>query len=266
MKTTFVLIALLIIASCSNDKVPAMYDSKPAPNVMSAMVERKRVAIVNSYAHDTSAFTQGLVVKDGFFYESTGRNGFSSIRKVDIKTGKVVLLENLPSELFGEGMAIIGKQAYMLTWLNQQGLMFDVQTLRQTGTFSYMGEGWGLTTDGTNLYKSNGSNIISVHTTNKFELLKNITVTLNGKPLTNINELEWIRGKIWANIWQTSEIVVINPTTGVVEQVLDLSGLQQEITFASNTDVLNGIAYDSTNAAVYVTGKCWPKVFQITVE
>lgn len=266
MKTILIVFTIFIVLSCANEKQAEMHEPKQLQKSSVAEVNKRTVRIENTFPHDTSAFTQGLVVRNGFFYETTGRNGMSSIRKVEIATGKVLKKEALEAQYFGEGMTVLRGSAYMLTWMNQAGLIYDINTLKQTGRFAYSGEGWGLTTDGKQLFKSNGSNIISVHNPENFQFVRNINVTFNGQPLTNINEMEWIKGKIWANIWQTPQIVVINPTNGIVEEILDLSALQGEIVFAENTDVLNGIAYDDEKDIVYVTGKCWPKVFQVSFE
>lgn len=221
--------------------------------------------VVETYPHDVNAFTQGLVVHDGAFLESTGQYGFSSLRRVSIKTGKIERIEKIDARYFGEGMTVLNGRVYMLTYLNQQGFIFDVKTLRKLGEFSYFGEGWGLTTDGTRLYMSNGTSTISVHDPEGFRVVRSINVTLNGNPVLNLNELEWINGEIWANVWQADRIIRINPETGVVTGVINMTGILPESRRTPTTDVFNGIAWDSARGHIYVTGKNWPNVFQIEV-
>jgi glutamine cyclotransferase len=217
------------------------------------------------FPHDVNAFTQGLVVHDGAFLESTGQYGFSSLRRVAIKTGKVDRIEKIDARYFGEGMTVLNGRIYMLTYLNQQGFIFDASTLRKISEFTYFGEGWGLTTDGSRLYMSNGTSSITVHDPEGFRVVRSISITFNGNPVTNLNELEWVQGEIWANVWQTDKIVRINPETGIVTGIIDVSGILPNAKRTPTTDVFNGIAWDSTNGRIYVTGKNWPSVFQIEI-
>ena len=222
--------------------------------------------VIEKYPHDVSAFTQGLVVYNGVFLESTGQNGQSSIRRVDIRTGKVKKIEHLENRYFGEGMTVLNEAAYMITWLNQTGIVFDAASLKKIDSFSYAGEGWGLTNDGTNLIMSNGSNVLRVIDPKSHTVQRSIAVTMNGSPVSQLNELEWIEGEIWANVWQTDRIVRINPATGHVLGVIDLAGLLPDSERSIATDVLNGIAYNTQTKAIYVTGKNWPYVYQITIQ
>jgi len=237
---------------------------QPTPTVET--VRQYKYRVVRTLPHDPTAFTQGLVVHNGQFVESTGQNGQSSIRIVDISTGKVVKRQSLEAMYFGEGMVVLGKSAYMLTWLNQLGFVFDVKTLKQTGTFRYSGEGWGLTSDGTHFYMSNGSDAITIHDPKDFSVMRTIRVTLNGSPQSKLNELEWIEGEIWANVWRSDIIVRINPTTGKVVGVVNMQGLLSAAEHQYQTDVLNGIAYDAKSKVLYVTGKNWPHVYEVVIE
>ncbi len=222
-------------------------------------------SVVRELPHDTKAFTQGLQVHKGMFYESTGGYGTSSVRKVNIESGKLISIKGLESKYFGEGLAVLGGRVFVLTWLSQVGLIFDDVKLEPTGTFVYSGEGWGLTTDGNDLYMSNGSHVIVKRSGEDGHIIGSVPVTLNGQPVLRLNELEWIEGEIWANVWQTENIVRINPTTGVVNGVISLAGILPDNQRTPQTDVLNGIAYDESKKAIYVTGKNWPHVYQIKV-
>ncbi len=248
----------------TSDRVPeTSTGGKPPstkPRVEARVVEAR---VVETLPHDPRAFTQGLVVHNGAFLESTGQNGQSELRRVNILSGKVLSKTPLGNEYFGEGMTVLNGKAYVLTWLTQRGFVFDVASLTQEDQFVYMGEGWGLTTDGTVLYMSNGTSVISVRDPGDFHLLSTIQVTRNGAPQSALNELEWIDGEIWANVWKTDEIVRIDPRTGAVTMVVDCSGIYPRADRTPQSDVLNGIAFDSTSKAIYVTGKNWPHVFQI---
>lgn len=255
------------LLGCAAEK--PLEEPKSAPEASAPVAPPAReygYQVVNRYPHDVNAFTQGLVVHKGAFLETTGQYGFSSLRRVTIKTGSVDRLEKIDARYFGEGMTVLNGRVYVLTYLNQKGFVFDESTLRKTGEFSYFGEGWGLTTDGVHLYMSNGTSTISVHEPENFRTIRTIGATLNGNPISNLNELEWINGEIWANVWMTDKIVRIDPTTGLVTGVVDMAGLLPPSERTASTDVLNGIAWDSTHARLYVTGKNWPTVFEITVQ
>lgn len=255
----------LTLTCCSTerpvpDDVPRTTTPQASPP---ASFFRDTYRIVRTLPHDTMAFTQGLVVHAGGFVESTGQNGQSSIRLVDIATGKVRRMQRLEDRYFGEGMTVLNGKAYMLTWLTQTGLIFDVSSLKQIGTFAYTGEGWGLTNDGTNLIMSNGTNMLTVLDPTTFRVVRTINVTLDGRAVPMLNELEWVEGEIWANVWRTNEIVCIDPGTGNVRGVIDCTGILPENEMTLATDVMNGIAYDTASKAIYVTGKNWPHVYQI---
>ena len=215
------------------------------------------------YPHDARAFTQGLFYASGFFYESTGLVGQSSIRKVAIKSGKVVRSVKLPASLFGEGIVNWKREIVSLTWRNRIGFRWHIDSFKPRGRFAYQGEGWGLTQDGSNLIMSNGSAELQFLDPDSFAVRKRIQVTLRGQPLGNLNELEWVKGQIYANIWLTNAIVVIDPENGVVERVLDMSTIADMSGRARVDDVLNGIAYDAASNRLWITGKNWPTLFEL---
>jgi len=220
--------------------------------------------IVRSYPHDPSAFTQGLQYVDGVFYEGTGLNGKSSIRKVAIETGKVLQQRSVSAEHFGEGITVFKNDLIELTWQTHVAFVYDKATFQPKKQFSYPGEGWGLTSDGTNLIMSDGSNELRILDPVTFVEKRRIAVTAAGAPLRNLNELEYVKGEIFANIWQTDYVARIAPDTGKVVGYIDLRGLLTASERA-NTDVLNGIAYDAEHDRLFVTGKLWPKVFEIKI-
>lgn len=218
--------------------------------------------IVHTYPHDPGAFTQGLQYVDGVFYEGTGLNGRSSIRKVAIDTGKVLQQRPLSAEHFGEGITVFKNDLIELTWQTHVAFVYDKATFQPKKQFSYPGEGWGLTSDGTNLIMSDGSNELRILDPVTFVEKRRIKVTAAGAPLRNLNELEYMKGEILANVWQTDYVARIAPDTGRVTAYIDLRGLLTA-TERANTDVLNGIAYDAEHDRLFVTGKLWPKVFEI---
>lgn len=219
--------------------------------------------VVNTYPHDPGAFTEGLFYAGGFLYEGTGLNGKSEIRKVELKTGKVLQRRALEPKYFGEGIALFQGRFYQMTWQSGVGFVYDTN-FKPVGGFNYNTEGWGLTTDGKTLIQSDGSATLYFRDT-KFKVLKTLTVTAEGKPVEKLNELEYIKGKIYANVWETNRIAVINPSSGKVEAWLDLSGLALLVRSPDPNAVLNGIAYDAGGDRLWVTGKLWPYVFEIEV-
>ena len=220
---------------------------------------------VKELPHDPRAFTQGFVLHDGVWIESTGLQDQSSIRLVEIETGKVQLMKELKGDFFGEGATVFDGKIYQLSWKNQQGFVFDAKSLAWKKNFSYSGEGWGLTTDGKQLIMSDGTETIRFYHPTAFTFARAIQVKKAGQALRMLNELEYVEGEIFANVWQTNEIVRINPTTGEVLGVIDLSGIDKAEEKVSVDHVLNGIAYDHDKRLLYVTGKCWPKIYQINL-
>jgi glutaminyl-peptide cyclotransferase len=229
-----------------------------------------RHRVVASYPHDPEAFTQGLVFDGGRLFESTGQRGRSTLREVDLLEGTV--LRNLPLENplhFAEGLEVVGDRLYQLTWQARVGFIYDKRTFELLGTFTYEGEGWGLTFDGTHLVLSDGTPTLRFLDPESFEVVRRVTVTGNGREVRNLNELEYVDGEIWANVWKVDEILRIDPATGDVLGVIDMRGLNtyaRALDFdGSHRNVLNGIAYDQMSGRLFVTGKEWPELHEIEV-
>ena len=235
--------------------------------------------VVKSYPHDPKAFTEGLFFHDGFLYESTGgdKPGQSSIRRVELNTGKVVQKWDLPPDDFGEGTAMIGDKIYQLTWRKGLGRVFDATNFKLLKEFSYQGDGWGMTTDGTNLFLTQSTHVIKVMDPETFKTVKTIPIMReDGKPLMQINELEWIKGEIWANVWHSEEadilgkpnyIARIDPAAGKLVGWINLAGISPDDQGGRDQgeNTLNGIAYDAANDRVFVTGKNWKKLYEIKI-
>ena len=219
--------------------------------------------VVHSYPHDPMAFTEGLFYWKGDLYESTGLVSQSSIRKVRLETGEVLQKLDLPEAYFGEGIVKWKDTLIQLTYRTEVGFIYDFATFRKTGEFHYQGEGWALTTDGKHIIMSDGSPQLRFLDPQTLAELSRLTVTDHGLPVTYLNELEWIKGEIYANIWQSQRIARINPANGRVVGWIDLTGLLQPADRTPYTDVLNGIAYDPQHDRLFVTGKCWPWLFEI---
>jgi glutaminyl-peptide cyclotransferase len=223
--------------------------------------------IVHSYPHDTHAFTEGLFYLNGELYESTGLNGQSSVRRESLTTGKVLQQIRLPARYFGEGIVNWGPRLVQLTWQGETGFIYDLSTLGQQGQFSYRGEGWGLTQNGRWIIMSDGTAELRFLDPDTMSEAGRLAVTYEGRPLHNLNELEWVRGQIYANVWQTDWIARIDPDSGNVVGLIDLRGLlASSDRVPGQTDVLNGIAYDARGDRLFVTGKNWPRLFQIRLQ
>ena len=220
--------------------------------------------IVSTYPHDPNAFTEGLVYSDGFLYESTGLDGGSSLRRVNLTTGNVLQEVMLPTQDFGEGIAIVNNTIIQLTWQSHIGFIYDKTTFALLGNFTYPTEGWGLTFDGEQLIMSDGSDNLYFLNPTTFQRIGQIQVHDGNTTVVNINELEYVNGDVYANIWQTNTIAIINPETGQVKAWIDLTGLPSENNSNSGA-VLNGIAYDQKNDRLFVTGKDWQNLFQINL-
>lgn len=238
-----------------------------------ATLEQRRPAPVQNYKviatfpHDTTSFTQGLVFADGELYESTGLNGESTLRRVDLETGRTLQRIDVPAQYFAEGLALVGDELLQLTWQHRLGFVYDRRTFKQKRTFSYQSEGWGIAYDGTSrLVMSDGSDRLAFLNPKTLAPLKSLRVQDAGKPVPNLNELEWIENEIWANVWQTDRIARINPNTGDVNAWIDLSSLYPRAQRMPPADELNGIAYDKATRRIFVTGKKWPRLYQITVS
>ncbi len=221
--------------------------------------------IVKVYPHDRSAFTQGLEYRDGFLYEGTGMVGHSALRKLKLETGQVMQSFDLPQPFFGEGITVLNQQIVQLTWLSQTGFVYDKVTFRVLRSFSYPGEGWGLTNDGKQIYMSDGSAQIRSWDPLTLKEIRRVTVSDAGRSVTALNELEFVRGEIFANVWHTDRIARISPSDGRVLGWIDLSGLLSKAERSEEEAVLNGIAYDSAGDRLFVTGKLWPKLFEIKI-
>ena len=219
--------------------------------------------IVHAFPHDPGAFTQGLAYRDGFLYEGTGLNGRSSLRKVRLETGDVVRRVDLAPEFFGEGITLLRNEVIQLTWQSQTGFVYNVDDFRLMRRFSYAGEGWGLTTNGRELFLSDGTPEIRVLDANSFAEKRRFSVHDGAIPINQLNELEFVDGEIFANVWQTDRIARISPQTGRVLGWIDLRFLMSPTYRLEPGAVLNGIAYDSTNKRLFVTGKLWPSIFEI---
>ena len=258
---TALLCSTLAIAATAEQQKPA---AKPASASAPAPVHGFKV--VRSYPHDRQAFTQGLEFVDGVLYESTGMNGRSGIRKVNLATGEVLQVQPLDAAYFGEGITVWKNRIVQLTWQSGIGFVYDRQTLQQQRSFPYTGEGWGLTHDGTRLIMSDGSDSGTLRLLDPETLRQvgTLAVKDGGRPVARLNELEYVKGEIFANVWQSERVAVISPSTGRVTAWIDLQGLLDPRERAG-VDVLNGIAYDAKGDRLFVTGKLWPRVFEIQV-
>jgi len=222
--------------------------------------------VVNTYPHDATAFTQGLIFHDGVLFESTGLVGASSLRKVALETGEVIERRPVETRYFAEGLTLYGDRLVQLTWQAGLGFVYDLATLEVARTFTYAGEGWGLTNDEAKLIMSDGSPTLRFLDPSTFEEVGRLDVHDRGTPVEDLNELEMVRGEIYANVWQTDRIARISPETGQVTGWIDLAGLLPATERTSIDAVLNGIAWDEARGRLFVTGKLWPRLFEIAVE
>lgn len=239
--------------------------NRPATSPPAAGAPVYGYRVVRVYPHDPQAFTQGLIFRDGFLFESIGLNGHSSLRKVRLETGEVVQAHDLDAQHFAEGLTDWGGRLIQLTWQSGVGFLYDMATFKTTGTFAYAGEGWGLTHDGDRLILSDGSPILRFLDPATLRETGRVTVRDNGGPVYRLNELEFVRGEIYANVWHTDRIARISPQSGEVTGWIDLQGLLPEADRTSPEAVLNGIAYDAGGDRLFVTGKLWPKLFEVRV-
>jgi glutamine cyclotransferase len=248
---------LCVLASCSfGAELPAQIELR----------------LLATFPHDDKAFTQGLLLDEGYLYESTGQYGESTLRRVETKTGKVTAQVTLPRQFFAEGLALVGDSLYQLTWRENYCFVYDKKTLQFKGQFQYPGEGWGLTYDGTDLILSDGTNTLRFYDPKTFRLKRKIDV-MDGiqkkkpEPVRNLNELQWIHGEVWANVWTTTRIVRINPKNGNVIGWLEMAQyVPAEHRNDNQVRILNGIAFDPTNNHVYITGKYWNVMHQFKLE
>lgn len=222
--------------------------------------------IINTYPHDPQAFTQGLAFDDGFLYEGTGLYGRSTLRKVELTSGKVIRSLRLPERFFGEGIAVLGQQIIQLTWRSKLGFVYDKNNFELQRSFPYPSEGWGLAHDGTRLILSDGTATLHFLDPRNFREIDRVEVFDDAGPVQGLNELEYVRGEIFANVWRSDRIARIAPATGRVTGWIDLSGILPARDREAPVDVLNGIAYDPARSRLFVTGKLWPKLFEIELQ
>ncbi len=274
MRSSYIFALVLLTFSCGDPPAVPNNNATPNSNVNkpSGPVSMYDYEIVKTYPHDPKAFTQGLEFHDGVLYEGTGgKDGddfFSSLRKVDFSTGKVLQKYDIPREYFGEGITILGDKIYQLTWRQMTAFEYDLKDFKLLRELRYSGEGWGLTNDGNNLIMSDGTHVLRFVNPHDFKTVRTIVVNdEKGKPVMQLNELEFVKGEIWANIWQTGWIVRIDPATGKLLGRIDLNRLaDDEQKKNRSADVLNGIAYDAAGDRLFVTGKLWPRLFEIKVN
>lgn len=251
MKRLFTLLYLFL--SCALPALAQAQDETP----------QYGYSVVNRYPHDINAFTQGLIYHQGYLYEGTGKNGLSSLSKIDLESGEVLQSERLSQRYFGEGIEVVADRIYQLTWRSHMVFVYDKNSFEQVGSHYNASEGWGLAFDGERLILSDGSDRLTFLDPETFTPQGSVQVTLNGNPVSQLNELEYIDGEVWANVWQTDFIVRIDPATGSVNSLLDLTGLSAQTQLGSNEAVLNGIAWDEQGQRLFVTGKHWAHLFEI---
>lgn len=249
----FALLEILHVGYCSTLESPATFTIIPVYTYQ----------VLNTYPHDQSAFTEGLVFEDGVLYEGTGLYGCSNLRRVELETGKTLQVRELPNQYFGEGVTIYKNKIIQLTWKSHLGFVYDKSNFELLQEFNYPNEGWGITYDGKYLLMSDGTSTLHFLDPETFEEHSQIEVYENDIPVTKINELEYVQGEIFANIWLTERIARINPLTGQVTGWVDLKGILCPEDCSEKVDVLNGIAYDAKNNRLLVTGKFWPELFEI---
>ncbi|WP_375767240.1 glutaminyl-peptide cyclotransferase [Archangium gephyra] len=246
-------LVLLTVLACRNERPPA----PPAVTPVSGFT------VVQSWPHDPNAYTQGLVYRDGKLYEGTGLNGQSSLREVELETGAVLRRHPLERQYFGEGIALFKGRLYQLTWRSQVGFIYDAATFQQVGRFEYPTEGWGLTDDGTSLIMSDGTSTLRFLDPATLAVRRTVRVTDAGREISLLNELEFVKGELYANVYMQNDIARIDPATGRVTGWIHLTGLLAPEDQTGNEDVLNGIAYDAARDRLLVTGKRWPRLFHI---
>jgi glutamine cyclotransferase len=261
----FVLALALVSLQC-NGGANANLPANTANTAPHAPPVKYGYEVTSVWPHDRGAFTQGLIFAHGKFYEGTGQEGHSSLRVVEPKTGKVLKKVDVPEPFFAEGITLLNGKIYQLTWQHGIGFIYDAEKLEQTGKFEYNGEGWGITTDGHSLIMSDGSNRLKFLDPDSFRVTKTIAVLDGSQPINELNELEYINGEIYANIWHDDRIVTIDPQDGRVTGWIDLTGLLPAADVTDPEAVLNGIAYDPTEKRLFVTGKLWPRVFEIELK
>lgn len=243
-----VVCALAIVAGCDGS---------------AGSIRGETLEVIATTPHDRAAYTQGLVFHEGFFYESTGLYGSSSVRKIDPATGEILKRHDLEQRFFGEGLTALHGRLFQVTWRERTGFIYETSTLEPVGSFQYEGEGWGLTTDGASLILSDGTYRLRFIDPHTFKVIRVLYVTDGGRVIYAVNELEWIRGEIWANIWQEDNIARIDPESGVVVGWVNVGGFVSPLERWRGAEVANGIAYDSVSNRIWVTGKRWPQIYEV---
>ncbi|HEV2667719.1 MAG TPA: glutaminyl-peptide cyclotransferase [Blastocatellia bacterium] len=265
-KTLFSIAISLALAAYNSGNALKAETQQPDQMTSAPRIPTYTYEVIKAYPHDATAFTQGLVFNQGVLYESTGLNGSSSLRRVELETGKVLKKIDVPAQFFAEGLALFNGRLYQLTWQTQRGFVYDLDSFNKLREFSYAGEGWGLTRDAHSLIMSDGSSRIRFLDPDTFEVKRLITVRDSGRDVLQLNELEYIKGEIYANIWMNDRIARIDPQSGKVNAWIDLSGILPPEARPDPGAVLNGIAYDEASNRLFVTGKLWPKLFEIKLK
>jgi glutamine cyclotransferase len=260
------LLACLSSCSAPDEGAGKQASNQPSTRVESQGAQKTSYEVVNTYPHDPEAFLQGLVWYDGGFYESTGLYGESTLRRVEFPSGRVLKKIGLAADLFGEGLALVGNHLVQITWQTRRGFVYDRETFRLIREFTYDTEGWGITYDGKSLIMSDGSSALTYLDPQTYQPVKKLNVTMNGRPVFRLNELEFIEGEIWSNIWQDDTIVRIDPSTGKVTSYLDMKGVLPRESRTGHEDVLNGIAYDAEHRRIFISGKKWPRILEIRLK
>ncbi|MEN6294571.1 MAG: glutaminyl-peptide cyclotransferase [Chloroherpetonaceae bacterium] len=268
----FLFLSILLFCSCNtnskkfeqsnNNHSDKSSQTNISNNITSKMVEFE---IINKYPHDKNAYTQGLIFYGDILYESTGLYGQSSLRSVQIKDGKVLQKINLTPIYFAEGITLLSQRIYQLTWENHKGFIYNLN-LEKIGEFSYPGEGWGITTDGKHLIISDGSNYLNFYEPSTMNVIKTLSVEDGNTPIFNLNELEWVDGLIYANVYMKDEIIAINPENGKVVYILDISNLRDLLDDKKDAEVSNGIAFNPKTSTFYLTGKNWSNLFEVRIK
>ncbi|MCE5304832.1 MAG: glutaminyl-peptide cyclotransferase [Chloroherpetonaceae bacterium] len=268
----FLFLSILLFCSCNtnskkfeqsnNNHSDKSSQTNISNNITSKMVEFE---IINKYPHDKDAYTQGLIFSGDILYESTGLYGQSSLRSVQIKDGKVLQKINLSPIYFAEGITLLSQRIYQLTWENHKGFIYNLN-LEKIGEFSYPGEGWGITTDGKYLIISDGSNYLNFYEPSTMNVIKTLSVEDGNTPIFNLNELEWVDGLIYANVYMKDEIIAINPENGKVVYILDISNLRDLLDDKKDAEVSNGIAFNPKTSTFYLTGKNWSNLFEVRIK
>ena len=265
MRFAILLLPLAVLFACGGRASSSAMAASEVAQPAIITPKKYNYIIRNTYPHQRSSYTQGLFWYDGSLWESVGEYGHSKMMRVELESGRAMKSVSLPKREFGEGAVLLDSTIYQITWREGVAHVYDVPSLKERTTLRYSGEGWGIATDGKWLYMSDGTDKIYKLDPATFKRVATIAVTFNGQALGMINEMEWIDGKLWANVYLTESIVVIDPATGQIEGVLDLTGLLSEAEMEPTTDVLNGIAYDEATGRIFITGKKWPKLFEIEV-